>query len=163
MGKRKVLVPLKNDWLFSCPPQFSTPDIVTALEITEQPIIELSAKNWDTLGQMARDIMQAYGYSDEYVSLYKPGKPVNRDGFEDWLSFNGCEIFIIRDCRVEIAESLAFWADVVRRRLIPAYRKLHFYPDTRPAVILAGWMEPGLEARVASHRVAFVVNSLPLS
>ena len=177
MGKWRVREPLKNDWLFSCPAETPTAHIVAALNVTEQPVIELSARNWTEDWQMANDLLRAYGYQGNY--FYKPGQHVNWDSMNDWMFIKGWksgewnrdsrlyhkqfigEVFVVRDCRAEAAESLAFLADLVYFRLWPIQKKPHLYPYTKLALILADWTEPILETRVSGRRVAFVVNPLP--
>jgi hypothetical protein len=162
VGKRKLREPLKNDWLFSCPAKTFTPQIVAALQISEQPVIELSARNWTEDWRMANDLLRTYGYSESY--FYKPGQHVNRDSLDDWIygvrDLKG-KLFIIRDCQTEVAENLVYLVDVVKELLRSIQKRPHLYPDKRLAVVLAGWTEPILEARISGHRVAFVVNPLP--
>lgn len=174
MGKRKLLEPLKNDWLFSCPAETPTAQVIAALNVTEQPVIGLSARGWTEDWRMANDLLRVYGYQGSY--FYKPGQHVNWDSMNDWMFIKGVrggyyragrvewhfigEVFIIRDCQPGALERLTLLVDKVRGRLLPREKHPHLLAATKMAVVLAGWAEATLEARLSGRRVAFVVNPL---
>ena len=124
---------------------------------------------------MANDLLRAYDYQGGY--FYKPGEHVNWDSMNDWMFIKGVrgghyragrvewhfigEVLIIRDCQPGALERLTLLADKVRVRLLPREKHPHLLAATKMAVVLAGWADATLEARLSGRRVAFVVNPLP--
>ena len=176
MGKRKGLEPQVTDWLFSCPVILTTKDIADILQVSNLPITEFSAQHWQEAWQVGNDILRAYGYPENY--LYQPGQKVSWDAISDWM-FAKCwkeekrlfenskiatifvgELIIIRDCRNEIAVNLAFFVQSVQA-YIQHVQRMHPLATGKLIVVLAGWTQPVLSARIAGHRISWVLNSLP--
>jgi hypothetical protein len=175
MGKKNLLSPIENDWLFACPLTMTNERIVAALDMTEQPIIELSAERWSEKKQMANDILRAYGYSDRY--LYSEKDTVSWDGLNDWMFIKGWkdsqfvagrlvsgrfvgEIFVLRGSQSANQECLSFFLDIVSSRVQQIQRQPHLHPDTKIAVVLAGWAEPTVENFFSRPHVKWGVASL---
>lgn len=175
MGKKKPLNPIENNWLFACPLTMITERIIAALDVTEQPIIELSAEHWSEKKQMANDILRAYGYSDQY--FYKDKDRVTWNGLHDWMFIKGWkgshfsagrliegqfigEIFVLRGSQSANRECLNLFLDIVYSYVQQIQTHLHLNPNARVAVVLAGWAEPTFESFLTKPQTKWMVNSL---
>ncbi|GCE31251.1 hypothetical protein KDA_67350 [Dictyobacter alpinus] len=176
MGKRKVLEPHVTDWLFSCPDTMTTKQIVEFFHPSNQPVTEFSAQHWQETWQIGNDILRAYGYPKNY--FYYPGQTVGWDSIADWM-FVKCwkkeekqsvkskrssdifigELIVIRDCQEDVAVNLSFFAASVQT-YIRHIQSIHPLIAEKLIVVLAGWTQPVLSARIAGHSVAWALNAL---
>lgn len=177
MGKRKALEPQITDWLFSCPATMPTERVAALLQVTGQPITELSAQHWREAWQVGNDMLRAYGYPERY--FYHPGQKVGWGSISDWM-FVKCwgeekgpdtktdrntnkkflgELILIRESRNEVVVQLAFLVDSVQA-YIQHVQRMRPPATGRLIVVLAGWTDSVLAARIGGHRVAWVVNPL---
>jgi hypothetical protein len=185
MGKRRVLEPVPNDWLYSCPIGVPAMALVSSIGTGAEPVTELSARGWEIPDRMARAILEAYGGLAILEALgptpAQPGPDTGPLGLalddfflgKCWHSerdsrgniassrFRG-EIVIIRDISPSSKANLAHLVDEadfklrwIRRRR----RQAAVQTNAKIAVILEGWREPTFVARTG-HKIVLVVNPI---
>ncbi len=167
--------PLLNEYLFACPAKLPTRQITPTLQVSGQPVLELSASHWKEEWRMANDLLKAC--DAEEFAYYQPGTPVNWDSVEEWLYVKGVkggqvrggqlldknfigELFIIRDCSIEVAENISRLVEWVDATTMMLNKKPHLFSQTKLAVVLAGWKEPTLEAKPYGRLRTWIVNPL---
>lgn len=180
MPKRHSSVhePKTNNWLYAYPDGMPTAQIAAALNATDHPVTEVSARHWSEDWQMANAFMEAYGYASSY--WFEQGKPVNGDALNDWLliktwksgpwarnlrviegRFVG-ELVVIRHSLDASEDTLTFLMDIVEAHV---YGSRKHNSQARILVALEGWNAPTLSGRVrtrrSSRRYSWVVNPLP--
>lgn len=168
MGKRKPFEPQSNDWLYRCPAEVSDEQIVATLHATDQPLTKFSARSWTEIWRMGNDLLRVYGYPENY--FYTPGQQISGDSLNDWVfGFIGerwgyktskGEIFIIRDSRSEVSESLVLLIHIIDHKIRYWFKK-HLSSSANIKVVLVGWTEDTLMGRIAGHRVGWQVNPWP--
>ncbi len=174
MGKKRApLEPEPTTWLFSCPSGLPTASIRAALDAASEPLTEASARLWQDRWQMANDLLDTYGYPP--TQRYAPGAAPNLDQLADQILIKQVkagewqrakspewayvgELVIVRDSHSGVAVNLALLAEMVQAQ-VWRWRKEHKH-RARLLLVLAGWEQAVLAARVAGHRVARMVNPI---
>jgi hypothetical protein len=166
MGKRRPLAPIENDQLYSCPVGMPTSAIVTALNATDYPCIELSARHWDEFWWMRNDLLRAEGQTDpRWYS--RPDQQPNWDSLNDLIltrSWDGRrfvgELVIIRDVPTPAPQNLLHLVDLMAGQS-EYWSHQHVSTDRRILVVLEGWENSVLAGRWPRHdRFAYFVNFL---
>lgn len=182
MGKRRPLMPMANDWLYSCPVGASVAAIRAALSMPSEPLSEFSAREWEVPGRLGFDLFRAAGEpeywrpfgdaSDDWTTLMLDEVLFSKswglfrivNGHKESAPFRG-ELMVVRDIRdisPAAAQSLATLLSWSQSKLpwIEKNRRSHaLQSHAKIAVVLDGWDRSSFTS--VRPKLALVVNPLP--